>query len=171
MTEKSSSPIELQDLLTSSADIYLNHGLISTGISYFLPEIVQSWFNQPDNSIFRHQGMFTLPVCELQYYNWRQSDAAGTSSPPCDCRKFSPLVLVLLLVSLISVPHSIIPQSTICWPYNKSIIVPKPRVLPDHPVTNQRFSSCTVTAQDQCGGKFMYVDKEEVKEWINKSCH
>lgn len=103
MTNQSSSPTELQDLLTSSANIYLNHGLVSTGISYFLPEIVQSWINQPENSIFRLQGMFTLPVCELQYYNWGQSDAAGTSSPPCDCRKFSsprsPAPLVSLDIS------------------------------------------------------------------------
>lgn len=67
--------------------MYLTHGLINTGIAYFLPEIVQSWFAQPDASIFAHQGMFTLPVCELQYYNWRQSDNAGSGSPPCDCGK------------------------------------------------------------------------------------
>lgn len=78
---------ELQDLFSSAADMYLGHGLTSTGVSYFLPDIVKSWFAQSDNTIFRHPGMFTLPVCELQYYNWKQSDNAGTLAPPCDCRK------------------------------------------------------------------------------------
>lgn len=67
--------------------MYLGHGLTSTGINYFLPNIIKAWFGQPDNTIFRQQGMFTLPVCELKSYNWKQSDEASTSSPPCDCRK------------------------------------------------------------------------------------
>lgn len=50
--------------------MYLGHGLTSTDISYFLPNIIK-----------------TLPVCELKSYNWRQSDDASTFSPPCDCRK------------------------------------------------------------------------------------
>lgn len=77
--------IQLQDLLSSAAEMYLGHGLTSTDISYFLPNIIKTWFSQPDNTIFRQQGMFTLPVCELKSYNWRQSDDASTFSPPCDC--------------------------------------------------------------------------------------
>ena len=37
------------------------------------------------------QGMFTVPVCQLQYYNWKQSDQMG-SKAPCDCRKYKPSV-------------------------------------------------------------------------------
>ena len=36
------------------------------------------------------QGMFTVPVCQLQPYNWKQSDRMGLTTPPCDCRMFLP---------------------------------------------------------------------------------
>lgn len=41
---------------------------------------------------------------------------------------------------------------------------------PPTPHANEGIT-CLVTAQDQWGGKFMDVAQEDVKAWINKSCH
>ncbi|KAH0555781.1 hypothetical protein GP486_006273, partial [Trichoglossum hirsutum] len=53
--------IQLPDLLKSASDRYMDHGLFGTDFSYFLPGILYGWQVSPTNTVFKWEGMFSLP--------------------------------------------------------------------------------------------------------------
>ncbi|KAL8642906.1 MAG: hypothetical protein Q9228_000443 [Teloschistes exilis] len=76
--------IDIHDLIQSSASVYQTHGLGPSANMYDFVGFVKQAQADP-GSVYRQPSVFTIPVCELQSFNWRQSDKMGTDSPPCDC--------------------------------------------------------------------------------------
>jgi hypothetical protein len=72
--------------LKSAGDRYVDHGLKGTDFSYFLPGILYGWQKDPSNTVFKWEGMFSLPVCEVTEQEWRNLNE-GATNPPCSCRK------------------------------------------------------------------------------------
>jgi hypothetical protein len=77
---------ELADLLQSASDRYMDHGLFGTDFSYFIPTIFADWQKSPTNTVFRSEGMFSLPICEATEEEWRNMNE-GAADPPCSCRE------------------------------------------------------------------------------------
>ncbi|KAI4192205.1 MAG: hypothetical protein LQ350_008683, partial [Teloschistes chrysophthalmus] len=76
--------IDMHDLIQSSASVYQTHGLGPSAKMYDFVGFVKQAQADP-GSVYRQPSVFTIPVCELQYFNWKRSDQMGTDSPPCDC--------------------------------------------------------------------------------------
>lgn len=76
--------IDIHDLIQSSASVYQSHGLGPSANMYDFVGFVKQAQADP-GSVYKQPSVFTIPVCELQDFNWRQSDRMGTDSPPCDC--------------------------------------------------------------------------------------
>ncbi|KAF7868435.1 hypothetical protein EAF04_004967 [Stromatinia cepivora] len=78
--------IPLQSLYQSTYNMYTGHGLDSfKDITYHLNNIAHEFVGNNDaNKAYTTAGFFTLPVCELKSFNWKQSDNMH-KSPPCDC--------------------------------------------------------------------------------------
>ncbi|KAI9776129.1 MAG: hypothetical protein M1839_000545 [Geoglossum umbratile] len=78
--------IQLQDLLKSASDRYMEHGLKGTDFGYFFPSILYGWQKDPTNTVFKWGGMFSLPICEVTEKEWRDLNE-GSTQPPCSCQK------------------------------------------------------------------------------------
>jgi len=80
----------LQSLYQSAYSMYVGHGLDSPNdVGWHLNNLVQKFIKENDpQTAYKTPGFFTLPVCELKFYNWKQSDKLK-EGPPCDCRKLS----------------------------------------------------------------------------------
>ncbi|XXG98321.1 hypothetical protein Hte_004644 [Hypoxylon texense] len=78
--------IKLQDLYESTYSIYTRHGLTAQkDVGYFFNNMVQKYVVENNQAAaFKSPGFFTLPVCELKAWNWKQSDNMH-NEPPCDC--------------------------------------------------------------------------------------
>ncbi|KAL8689290.1 MAG: hypothetical protein Q9218_005011 [Villophora microphyllina] len=76
--------IDIHDLIQSSATVYQTHGLGASANMYDFVGFIKQAQADP-GSVYKQPSVFTVPVCELQYFNWRQSDKMGNDSPPCDC--------------------------------------------------------------------------------------
>ncbi|KAI9766875.1 MAG: hypothetical protein M1839_004743 [Geoglossum umbratile] len=78
--------IQLPDLLKSASDRYMDHGLYGTDFNYFLPGILYGWQVSPTNTVFKWEGIFSLPVCEITEAEWADLDE-GAGNAPCSCLK------------------------------------------------------------------------------------
>ncbi|KAI2624423.1 hypothetical protein GGR54DRAFT_577085 [Hypoxylon sp. NC1633] len=78
--------IQLQELYESTYNIYTGHGLLSyQDIGYHFNGMVQKFVVEGDHDgAYKSTGFFTLPVCELKAWDWKQSDKMN-SEAPCDC--------------------------------------------------------------------------------------
>ncbi|RAL62914.1 hypothetical protein DID88_004755 [Monilinia fructigena] len=78
--------IQFQQLYQSTYNMYTEHGLDSyKDIPWHMNNIAHEYVGNNDAAkAYTTAGFFTLPVCELKSYNWKQSDKMN-ESPPCDC--------------------------------------------------------------------------------------
>ncbi|KAI9647625.1 hypothetical protein NHQ30_004010 [Ciborinia camelliae] len=78
--------IELQQLYQSTYNMYTGHGLDAyKDVPWHMNNIAHEYVGNNDaNKAYSTAGFFTLPVCELKGWNWKQSDKMD-STPPCDC--------------------------------------------------------------------------------------
>lgn len=69
--------------------MYTGHGLDAyKDIPWHMNNIAHEYVGNNDAAkAYATAGFFTLPVCELKGWNWKQSDNMH-KSPPCDCCKF-----------------------------------------------------------------------------------
>ncbi|KAA8573404.1 hypothetical protein EYC84_004990 [Monilinia fructicola] len=78
--------IQLQQLYQSTYNMYTGHGLDAyKDIPWHMNNIAHEYVGNNDAAkAYATAGFFTLPVCELKGWNWKQSDNMH-KSPPCDC--------------------------------------------------------------------------------------
>ncbi|KAM0135242.1 hypothetical protein ACHAO1_005327 [Botrytis cinerea] len=78
--------IQLPQLYASTYNMYTGHGLDAyKDITWHMNNIAHEYVGNNDaNKAYTTAGFFTLPVCELKGWNWKQSDEMH-KNPPCDC--------------------------------------------------------------------------------------
>ena len=77
--------MNLQALMNSSAQYYQKHGVMSNTATLDYTELMGAYSADPAE-FWNYPGLFQVPVCELVFSDWKQSDQMSPTKPPCDCK-------------------------------------------------------------------------------------